>query len=77
MDLTMYFGNIKATKKVVEELNQTINGHAVVKKLCKEQNTSTDGLRPVEAAKMYYYCQEEDPHHVTHYERGPQDARHT
>ena len=38
MDLTTYFEKFKATKKIVEELNHTAHGHAVVKIIYKEQN---------------------------------------
>ena len=36
IDLTANFERLKATKKVVEELNHTLNGHAVVKILCMQ-----------------------------------------
>ena len=39
-------------KKVVKELNQTVNGHAVVEILRKQQNTSADSLGPAEATKF-------------------------
>ena len=35
MDLTTYFKKFKAMKKVVEELNQTANGHVGREILCK------------------------------------------
>ena len=51
-NLTTYFEKFKATKKVFEELNQTINGHVVVEIPCKEQSSSVDGLEPAEATKF-------------------------
>ena len=35
----------------VEEINQTINGHAVIEILYKEQNVSSDGLGAAEGTK--------------------------
>ena len=52
MYLTTYFEKFKATKKVVEELNQTANRHAVIEVLRKKKNTSVDGLGPAEAMKF-------------------------
>ena len=48
----MYLKKFKATKKVVEELNQFTKGHTVVEILCKEKNHSTDGLQPAEATAL-------------------------
>ena len=47
----MYSKKSKAMKKVVEELNQTLNGHFVVEILYKEQNISADGLGRTEATQ--------------------------
>ena len=52
MDLATYFEHFKATKKVVEELNQSVNGHTVVAILCREQKISADGLRLAEAMTL-------------------------
>ena len=52
MDIITYFEQFRAMKKVVEELNQSVNGHAVVEILCREQNISADGLSEVEKTKF-------------------------
>ena len=48
-DLTTYVKQFKAMKKVVEELNHTAHGHAVVEIMYKEQNVSVDDLGSAEA----------------------------
>ena len=52
MDLTTYFEQFKAIKKVVEELNQSVNGHASVEILCWEQPIGADGLDVAEKTKL-------------------------
>ena len=69
MDLTTYFKKFKAMKKVVEELNQSVNGHSVVKMVCREQNISADGLRLAEAVNCFCRWQGEDSWYKSHYER--------
>ena len=44
MDITTYFGNVKAMKKVVKKLKQSANGHTVVDIVYREQSISADGL---------------------------------
>ena len=44
MDLTTYFERFKAMKRVVEELNQSTNGHPFVEIICREQGINADGL---------------------------------
>ena len=52
MDLATYFKKSKAMKKVVEELNHTAHGHAIVEIMCKEQNVKVEELGPNEAIKF-------------------------
>ena len=49
MELIAYFEKFKVVKKVVEELNQSENGHAVLEILCREQNISAGNLGATEA----------------------------
>jgi hypothetical protein len=51
MDLTNYFKKFKARKRVVEELNQSVNGHAVVELVCREQSDSAVGFSKAEKTK--------------------------
>ena len=44
IDLTANFERLKATKKVVEELNRSSNGYAAEEIFCKEENISASGL---------------------------------
>ena len=52
MNPTAYFEKFKAIKKVVEELNQSVNGHASVEILCWEQPIGADGLDVAEKTKL-------------------------
>ena len=52
MDLITYFEKFKAMKEVVEEFNQTANGHLIVEILCREQNINADDLGPAEATQF-------------------------
>ena len=52
MDLTTYFEKFKATKKVIEELNQRAHGHTVVEIICKEQYLKIEDIGPEEAARF-------------------------
>ena len=58
MDLTAYFEQFKAMKKVVEELNHTAHGHAVVEIMCKEHNFKIEDIGPEEAAQFIAACKE-------------------
>ena len=58
MDLTSYFNSSKAPKKVVKELNQNTNEHAVMKILCQEQNINAKSLDNNEKTKFTKYGKE-------------------
>ena len=52
MDLTTYFENFEATKKVVEKLNNTARGYPIVKITYKEQHLKVEVLGPKEATRF-------------------------
>ena len=58
MNPTIYFETFKPTEKVIEELNQSTTGQAVVDILCWEQNISDNGLGNAEKTQLFVAGQE-------------------
>ena len=52
MDLIIYFEKFKAMRKVVEEPNQSANGHAIVEIMCRELDINLDDIEDAEATKF-------------------------